>query len=332
MQRVTLIEGDGIGPEVVEATKLVLDAAGADIEWEPVLVGNLAREAFGEVLPDSVLESIRKNGVGLKGPITTPIGEGISSINVRLRKELKLYACVRPVRSLPGIQCLHPDIDLTIIQESTEDLYAGIEHEIVPGVVESLKVITTEASTRIARFAFQHAKRVGYESVTAVHKANIMKLSDGLFLDCCRQVAKEFPDIRFNERIVDALSMKLVTHPQEFEILVTTNLYGDILSDLAAGLVGGLGLVPGANIGDGCAVFEAVHGSWPEAAGKGIANPTALIFSGVMLLSHLGYEEKANAVREAVVSVLAEGAHVTQDLGGRSSTREFAETVAKRLS
>ena len=331
MYRVTLIEGDGIGPEVVASARRVLEAVGLDVEWEPVAVGVAAQDAVGEWLPSHVLDSIRRNRVGLKGPVTTPIGEGIPSINVRLRKELDLYASVRPVRSLPGVRCLHPDVNLTLVRENTEDLYAGIEHEILPGIVESLKLITRNASLRIARFAFQYARQTGYTRVTAVHKANIMKLSDGLFLDCCREVADEFPDIAFDDRIVDSVSMRLVMHPQEFGVLVATNLYGDILSDTAAGLVGGLGMVPGANIGENCAIFEAVHGSWPEAAGKGIANPTALILTAAMMLSHLGEEAKAQLVQRAVMSTLEEGVHLTRDLGGTASTDEFTEAVIDHL-
>ena len=332
MHRVTLIEGDGIGPEVVAAARHVLDAAGAKIEWETVAVGTQADPGPGEGLPPFVLESLRRNQVGLKGPVTTPVGKGIPSINVRLRKALGLYANVRPIRSLPGVPCLYPDVNLTIVRENTEDLYAGIEHEIVPGVVEALKIITRKASLRIARFAFQYARQAGYKSVTAIHKANILKLSDGLFLDCCRQVAQEFPDIVFDDQIVDAASMRLVMRPQEFGVLVAPNLYGDILSDLAAGLVGGLGVAPGANIGEDCAIFEAVHGSWPEAAGKGIANPIAMILTGTMLLRHLGEEAVAHRVERAVKTTLAEGKHLTQDLGGSAATAEFTETVVSHLS
>jgi isocitrate dehydrogenase (NAD+) len=331
MHRVTLIEGDGIGPEVVVAARRVLEAAGADIQWEPVAVGVTAKESFGEALPTVALESLKRNQVGLKGPVTTPVGSGIPSVNVGLRKELGLYACVRPIRSLPGVPCLYPDIDLTIIRENTEDLYTGIEHEIAPGVVEGLKVITEKASLRIVRFAFQYAQQAGYSKVTAAHKANIMKLTDGLFLNCCRQAAQEFPRITFDDKIVDNLSMRLVMHPQEFGLLVAPNLYGDILSDLAAGLVGGLGLVPGANIGEGCAVFEAVHGSWPEAAGNGIANPTAMILTAAMLLQHLGEEATAQAVEEAVKAALREGSCLTRDLGGSATTDEFTEAVINHL-
>ena len=331
MYRITLIEGDGIGPEVVASARRVLEAVGLGVEWEPVAVGVAAQDAVGEWLPSHVLDSIRRNRLGLKGPVTTPIGEGIPSINVRLRKELDLYASVRPVRSLPGVRCLHPDVNLTLVRENTEDLYAGIEHEILPGIVESLKLITRNASLRIARFAFQYARQAGYIRVTAVHKANIMKLSDGLFLYCCREVADEFPDIAFDDKIVDSVSMRLVMHPQEFGVLVATNLYGDILSDTAAGLVGGLGMVPGANIGENCAIFEAVHGSWPEAAGKGIANPTALILTAAMMLSHMGEEAMAQLVQRAVMSTLEEGVHLTRDLGGTASTDEFTEAVIDHL-
>ena len=331
MYRVTLIEGDGIGPEVVAAARRVLAATGLSIDWEPVVVGQAAQLAVGETLPSSALESLRRNRVGLKGPVTTPVGEGIPSINVRLRKELGLYAGVRPVRSLPGVRCLYPDISITLIRENTEDLYAGIEHEIVPGVVESLKLITRDASTRIARFAFQYAEQHGYSRVIAVHKANIMKLSDGLFLDCCRETSRGFPHVTFDEGIVDSVSMRLVMRPQEYGILVATNLYGDILSDLAAGLVGGLGMVPGANFGEECALFEVVHGSWPEAAGKGIANPTALILTAVMMLRHLGEEEKAKTVVRALKAALSEGSDLTQDLGGSASTEQFTEAVIGHL-
>ena len=331
MYRVTLIEGDGIGPEVVASARRVLAAVGLAIDWEPVVVGEAARLAVGETLPSSVLESLRRNGVGLKGPVTTPVGEGIPSINVRLRMELNLYAGVRPVRSLPGVRCLYPDINLTLIRENTEDLYAGIEHEVVPGVVESLKLITRDASIRIARFAFEYAERAGYSRVTAVHKANIMKLSDGLFLNCCRETSRAFRHVAFDEGIVDSVSMRLVMRPQEFGVLVATNLYGDILSDLAAGLVGGLGMVPGANFGEECALFEAVHGSWPEAAGKGIANPTALILTAAMLLQHIGEVEKAQAMERALKAVLSEGSHVTRDLGGSASTEQFTSAVIDHL-
>jgi isocitrate dehydrogenase (NAD+) len=329
--RVTLIEGDGIGPEVVEAMVRVVEAAGAEIEWETALVGERARETYGDALPRETLDAIRRNGVGIKGPTTTPIGEGIPSLNVRLRKELDLYACLRPVHSLPGVRALYDDVDLVVVRENTEDLYAGIEHEIVPGVVESLKVITRAASLRIARFAFEYAIHEGRDRVTAVHKANIMKLSDGLFLDCCREMAAQYPKTRYDEVIVDNACQQLVMRPQQFSVLVMPNLYGDIISDLAAGLVGGLGVVPGANIGDGCALFEAVHGSWPQAAGKGIANPTAMIRTGGMMLRHLGEAAIADRVEQAVGAALQEGSVRTQDLGGTASTQEFTEAVLGQL-
>lgn len=327
----TLIEGDGIGPEVVGAALQVLEAVDAPIQWERVVIGQRAYEKTGELLPAGVLESIKRNRIALKGPLTTPVGEGMPSLNVRLRKELDLYACVRPVRSLPGVPALYHDVNLTVVRENTEDLYAGIEHEIVPGVVESLKIITRTASLRIARFAFLHARQAGYRTVTAIHKANIMKLSDGLFLDCCRRTAQEFPDIAYNEVIVDNACMRLVMWPQDFGVLLTPNLYGDILSDLTAGLVGGLGVVPGANIGDESAVFEAVHGSWPEAAGQGLANPTALILTSAMMLRHMGEVNRAQAVEEAVRCALAENTHLTPDLGGHATTQEFTDAVIRCL-
>jgi len=323
----TLIEGDGIGPDVVGAALQVLEAARAPIRWEPMLVGQRAYERTGALLPAGVLASIKRNRIALKGPLTTPVGEGMPSLNVRLRKELDLYACVRPVRSLPGVPALYADVNLTVIRENTEDLYAGIEHEIIPGVVESLKIITKAASLRIARFAFLHVRQAGYRTVTAIHKANIMKLSDGLFLDCCRQTAREFADIQYTEVIVDNACMKLVMHPHAFGVLLTPNLYGDILSDLAAGL----GVVPGANIGDESAVFEAVHGSWPEAAAQGIANPTALILTAAMMLRYLGEEERARAVEGAVRCALAEGIHITPDLGGTATTQDFTDAVIRCL-
>jgi isocitrate dehydrogenase (NAD+) len=331
MHRVTLIEGDGIGPEVVRAACGVLDAAGADIEWEPAEIGLTALDRTGHSVPVGTLDSLKRNRVGLKGPATTPIGQGITSVNVQLRKELGLFACVRPIKSLPGVSSLYSNVDLTIIRENTEDLYCGIEHEVIPGVIEAIKLITREASLRIARFAFNYAERFGYQSVTAIHKANILKLSDGLFLDCCRQAALEFPNLILDEKIVDNAAMRLVMRPQEFGVLVAPNLYGDIISDLAAGLVGGLGLVPGANIGKDCAVFEAVHGSWPEAAGQGIANPTAMILTASLLLRHLGEVKKATAIETAVLQTLAQGTILTPDLGGTASTDEFASSVIKRL-
>ncbi|MBI4235959.1 MAG: NAD-dependent isocitrate dehydrogenase [Chloroflexi bacterium] len=329
--RVTLIEGDGIGPEVVGAAVRVLEAAGARVEWEPVLVGEKAREEYGVLLPEPALESIRRNGAGLKGPITTSIGEGIPSLNVRLRKELDLYACVRPVRSLPGVSAPYLDVDLVIVRENTEDLYAGIEHETVPGVVESLKVITRVASLRIARFGFEYAVREGFSHVTAVHKANIMKLSDGLFLNCCREVAAAYPALRYDEVIVDNACHQLVVRPQQFSVLVMPNLYRDIISDLGAGLVGGIGLVPGANVGDSAAVFEPVHGSWPQAAGQGIANRTAMIRTAALLLRYLGEAATSGRVERAVVATLGEGRVLTRDLGGQAGTADFTDAVIAHL-
>ena len=329
--KVTLIEGDGIGPEVVKAAVQVIEAAGVSIDWERMPVGATAVEAYGLVLPEETLESVRRNRASLKGPTTTPVGEGIPSLNVRLRKELDLYANVRPVRSLPGVRSLYPDVDLTVVRENTEDLYAGIEHEVVPGVIESLKIITRAASLRIARHAFRYATQQGLDHVTAVHKANIMKLSDGLFLQCCQEVAEDYPSIRYDEMIVDNACAQLVTHPQQFSVLLMENLYGDIISDLTAGLVGGIGLVPGANVGDGAAMFEAVHGSWPQAAGLDIANPTAMVRTGVMLLRYLGEGEAADRVEAAVVRTLAEGKTLTQDLGGDTGTTQFTQAVIKNL-
>lgn len=329
--RLTLIEGDGIGPEIARAAVDVVAAAGVSVEWERAPVGQIALKQTGELLPQETLRSIRKNKVALKGPITTPIGEGFPSINVALRQRLDLYACVRPVRSLPSVRSRFRDVDLVIVRENTEDLYAGKEHEIVPGVIESLKIITKRASTRIARFTFEYAARHGRKKVTAVHKANIMKLSDGLFLRCCRSIARRYPRIEYNEMIVDNTCLQMVIDPHQFDLVVTPNLYGDIISDLAAGLVGGIGLVPGANIGRQYAVFEPVHGSWPSAAGKGLANPAAMILSGVLMLRHIGEEQAAERVEGAVSEVLSEGKALTSDLGGAASTDEFTQAVVRRL-
>lgn len=328
---VTLIEGDGIGPEVAESTLRVLKAAGARIDWDRQEIGIPAREKHGVLLPGPVLASIQNNGVALKGPVTTPSAEGYPSLNVTLRKSLDLFACLRPVKSLPGVQSLHRDVDLVVVRENTEDLYAGVEHEVVPGIVQSVKVVTRAASTRIARFAFEYAAANNRELVTAVHKANIMKLSDGLFLECCREVAAQYPRIQYREMIVDAACQHLVLHPGRFDVLVMENLYGDIVSDLTAGLVGGLGMVPGANLGDSCAVFEATHGSWPEAAGRGLANPTALILTGAMMMRHLGEAEIAEAIESALTAAYVEGRNLTPDLGGAASTSEFTDQVIRCL-
>ncbi len=329
--RITLIEGDGIGPEIAKAAVDVIAAAGVSVTWDRAPVGQAALKQLGELLPRETLRSIRRNKVALKGPITTPVGEGYPSINVALRQKLDLYACVRPVTSLPGVRSRFENIDLVIIRENTEDLYAGKEHEIIPGVVESLKIITRRASTRIAKFTFEYAVRHRRKKVTAIHKANIMKLSDGLFLRCCRSVAKRYPQVEYSEMIVDNTCLQLVIDPHQFDLLVTPNLYGDIISDLAAGLVGGVGLVPGANIGRTYAVFEPVHGSWPSAAGKGLANPTAMILSSVLMLRHIGEERAAQRVEQAVSDVLAEGKTLTSDLGGTASTDEFSSAVVQRL-
>jgi len=328
--RITLIPGDGIGPEVTDAVLQILSAAKVVIEWERHDAGVTAVERGGTPLPPELLESIRRNTVAFKGPVATPVGEGFTSVNVGLRKGLNLYANLRPVWNLPGVPSRFGSVDLVIVRENTEDLYAGLEHQIVPGVVESLKIITEKASTRIGRFAFEYARRHRRKRVTAIHKANIMKMSDGLFLDSVRAVAKEFPDIAYDERIIDAACMQLVLAPERFDVLVLPNLYGDIVSDLAAGLVGGLGVVGAANLGAACAVFEAVHGSAPDIAGKGIANPTALLLSAVLMLQHIGEPAAADAVMKALASVLSAGVR-TRDLGGNATTREFADAVCKVL-
>ncbi len=329
--RVTLIPGDGIGPEVSAAALRVIEAAGVKIEWERFDVGNRAQELLGTSLPDDVVESIKRNGVALKGPVTTEIGKGFTSVNVRLRKALDLYANLRPVRKLPGVESPFGDVDLVVVRENTEDLYAGIEHEVVPGVIESLKIITEKGSTRIADFAFSYAQTSGRKKVTAIHKANIMKRSDGLFLECFRRVAAGYPDIEHNEMIVDTACMKLVMNPCQFDVLVMENLYGDIISDLAAGLVGGLGVVPGANLGENAAIFEAVHGTAPDIAGKNLANPTAILLSAVMMLRHIGEDPVASRIEAALDKVLAGREKTTPDLGGKASTTEFTDAVIAAL-
>src|SRR6187551_618773 len=330
--RVTLIPGDGIGPELAEATTRVLDATGIAFEWETQEAGEATIAAEGTPLPDRVLESIRRNKVGLKGPITTPVGSGFRSVNVGLRQALNLYANLRPARSMKGVESRYEDVDLVIVRENTEDLYAGIEHMVGRDAAESIKIITRAASERIARFAFDYAVANGRHKVTAVHKANIMKLSDGLFLESCRTVAEEYTGrIEFEDRIVDNMCMQLVQKPELYDVLVLPNLYGDIVSDLAAGLVGGLGVAPGANIGIDAAVFEPVHGSAPKYAGQDKANPTALILSGALMLRHLGETNAADAVERATREVIAEGQTVTYDLGGTAGTREFGAAVAAQL-
>jgi isocitrate dehydrogenase (NAD+) len=329
--RITLIPGDGIGPEVTAAAVSVLRAAGVDIEWETFVVGAEALTKYGDPLPKDLIESIKRNKVALKGPVMTPVGTGFVSANVRLRKELDLYANLRPVRSLPGVPSRYEKVDMVVVRENTEDLYSGLEHEVVPGVIESLKIITERASRRIARFAFEYARREGRRKITAIHKANIMKMSDGLFLRCFREVASEYPEIEANDLIVDNACLQLVMNPTQFDVLLLENLYGDIISDLGAGLVGGLGVVPGANIGDDMAVFEAVHGAAPSIAGKGIANPTALIQTAVLMLKHIGEQEAAARIQTALESVLAEGKFLTRDLGGQASTLDFTEAVIRAL-
>jgi len=324
---ITLIPGDGIGPEVTSAVVRIIEAAGVDVAWETHYAGAQALEKFGTTLPDDLLESIKRNTVALKGPITTPIGKGFTSVNVGLRKTLDLYANLRPVRALPNVPCRYPELDLVVVRENTEDLYSGIEHVVVPGVVESIKIITEKASTRIARFAFEYARREGRKKVTAVHKANIMKLSDGLFLDCFRNVAKDYPEIEADDKIVDNACMQLVMRPEQFDIMLLENLYGDIVSDLCAGLVGGLGLVPGANIGELGALFEAVHGSAPDIAGQGIANPTALLQSGILMLRHIGERAAAQKIESAMLKVFVEGKVRTRDIGGQAKTTEFADAI-----
>jgi isocitrate dehydrogenase (NAD+) len=330
--RVTLIPGDGIGPELAEATRRVLDASGVAFEWEVVEAGEATIATQGTPLPESVLDSIRRNKVALKGPITTPVGSGFRSVNVGLRQALNLYANLRPARSMAGVQSRYDDVDLVIVRENTEDLYAGIEHMVGRDAAESIKIITRAASERIARFAFEYAIANGRRKVTAVHKANIMKLSDGLFLEACTSVAASYAGrVEFEDRIVDNMCMQLVQKPEMYDVLVLPNLYGDIVSDLAAGLVGGLGVAPGANIGEDGAVFEPVHGSAPKYAGQNKANPTALILSGALMLRHLGYADVAERVEGAVRTVIAAGRTVTSDLGGNTGTREFADAVIDQL-
>jgi isocitrate dehydrogenase (NAD+) len=328
---ITLIPGDGIGPEVSGAVVKILDSAGLDVEWESHLAGVLALERHGSTLPEALLESIRRNKVALKGPVTTPVGGGFTSVNVGLRKALDLFTNLRPVWNIPSVKSKYEGIDLVIVRENTEDLYSGLEHEVVPGVVESLKIITEVASTRVAVFAFEYARKHGRKRVTVVHKANIMKLGDGLFLRSVQEVAKRYPEIVCDERIVDAACMHLVMNPAQFDILLMPNLYGDIVSDLCAGLVGGLGVVPAANLGMDIGVFEAVHGSAPDIAGKSVANPMALLLSAVLMLRHIDEGEMADRIMRALGDVLSEGVVRTRDLGGTASTIEFTEAICRRL-
>jgi len=329
---ITLIPGDGIGPEISKATQQVIEATGVNVKWEVVDAGADVADDYGTPLPDHVLESIKKNKVAIKGPITTPVGTGFRSVNVALRKALDLYACLRPAFTIKGVKTRYEGIDLTVVRENTEDLYAGIERMIDNDTAESIKRITRDASKRIARFAFDYAVKEGKNKVTAVHKANIMKFSDGLFLECAKEIAGEYPQIEFEDRIVDNMCMQLVQKPELYKVLLAPNLYGDILSDLCAGLVGGLGIAPGANIGDEMAVFEPVHGSAPKYAGQDKVNPTAMILSGVLMLKHIGEKEAAQKVLKATADVIGEGKMVTYDLGGNAKTSEMAQAIAEKIS
>lgn len=329
--KITLIPGDGIGPEIVAATVRVIEATGVEIEWETQILGSQALEKYGVTLPDTTIESIKTNKVALKGPQMTPVGKGFTSVNVGLRKALDLYSNVRPVKALPNVPCRYPELDLVIVRENTEGLYSGLEHVVIPGVVESIKIVTEKASTRIAKYAFEYAQDNDRKKVTAVHKANIMKLSDGLFLECFYNQAKLFPEIEADDKIIDNCCMQLVMRPEQFDVLVMENLYGDIVSDLCAGLIGGLGLAPGANIGEFGAVFEAVHGSAPDIAGQGIANPTALMLSAVQMLNHIGEREAAKKMHDAMLAVFADGKSITRDLGGTAKTNEFARAIEEKI-
>jgi isocitrate dehydrogenase (NAD+) len=328
---ITLIPGDGIGPEVTGAVLKILDSAGLQVEWESHVAGVLALERHGSTLPEELLASIRRNKVALKGPVTTPVGGGFTSVNVGLRKALDLFANLRPVWNIPSVASRYEGVDIVIVRENTEDLYSGLEHEVVPGVVESLKIITEHASMRVAAFAFEYARKHGRKRVTAVHKANIMKMGDGLFLRSVQKVAAGYPEIVCDDRIVDAACMHLVINPAQFDMLLLPNLYGDIVSDLCAGLVGGLGVVPGANLGMEIGVFEAVHGSAPDIAGKSVANPMALLLSAILMLRHIDEGPMADRIMKALGQVLSEGRVRTRDLGGTASTIEFTEAVCRRL-
>jgi isocitrate dehydrogenase (NAD+) len=329
--KVTLIPGEGIGPEVAAATRRILEATGVGIDWEEIAGRSDSSADQGKSVNQAAVESVRRNRVALKGPMATAIAGGAPSVNVALRKTLDLYANLRPVKNVPGVKSHFENVDLILVRENTEDLYSGLEHEVVPGVVESLKIITEKASTRIARFAFEYAKRHGRKKIHAIHKANIMKLSDGLFLKSVRAVAAQFPSIEYKELIVDNACMQIVMDPQQFDMLLLPNLYGDVMSDLAAGLVGGLGVVPSANIGDECAMFEAVHGTAPDIAGKGFANPTALLMSSALMLDHLGEKTAAERIQKALERVYRQGKHTTRDVGGKAGTEEFADAVIAAL-
>ena len=329
--KITLIPGDGIGPEVTKPTLAIIKAAGVKIDWETHLAGAEALKKHGSTIPKSLMDSFEKNRVALKGPVTTPVGEGFTSVNVALRQTFNLYANLRPIKNLPGVKARYQGIDLIVVRENTEGLYSGIEHEVIPGVVESLKIMTEKACTKISKFAFDFARRNGRKKVAAVHKANIMKMSDGLFLDCARKVAASYKTIGFSDVIVDNACLQLVINPWQFDVLLMENLYGDILSDLAAGLVGGLGVVPGANLGDNHALFEAVHGSAPDIKGKNIANPSAMIQAAIMMLRHLSEKAAANRISLALERVLMRGEVLTPDLGGRATTKKFADAIIREI-
>jgi len=332
--KVTLLPGEGIGPEVSRAARRILEAAGVQIDWEEIgarAEGTTGEVKTGSVLNQTAVDSVRRNGVALKGPMATAVAGGAPSVNVALRKTLDLYANLRPVRNLPGLKSRFENVDVVIVRENTEDLYSGLEHEVVPGVVESLKIITEKASTRIARFAFEYAKREGRKRIHAIHKANIMKLSDGLFLKSVRAVAEQYSGIEYKELIVDNACMQIVLNPQQFDVMLLPNLYGDVMSDLAAGLVGGLGVVPSGNLGDHGAMFEAVHGTAPDIAGKGLANPTALLLSSILMLDHLGERSAARRIEAALENVYREAKHTTRDVGGKAGTDEFTEAVIASL-
>jgi isocitrate dehydrogenase (NAD+) len=331
-REVTLIAGDGVGPEVTTAAVAVIAATGVELEWDRQAAGMNAFRRYGTPMPDALIESLKRTRVALKGPLETRVAEGWRSINVHLRRTFDLYASLRPTMSFAGVHTPFRNVDLVVVRENTEDLYSGIEHQVAPGVVESVKVITARASRRIARFAFEYATRHRRKSITAIHKANIMKLSDGLFLKCARAVAADFPKIRYQEQIVDAACMRLVTHPESFDMLLLENLYGDIVSDLCAGLVGGLGLVPGANYGDKGAIFEAVHGTAPDIAGKGVANPIAMILSSAMMLDYLGYRAAGEKIRAATGAVLRAGKVLTRDVGGTASTAAITDAIIRAMS
>jgi isocitrate dehydrogenase (NAD+) len=328
---ITLIPGDGIGPEVTKPTLKIIKAAGVQVKWETQLAGAEALKKKGSTLPQELMDSFEKNKVALKGPVTTPVGEGFASVNVELRQTFDLYANLRPIKNLPGVKARYHDVDLIVVRENTEGLYSGIEHEVVPGVMESLKIITEKASTRIARFAFDFARAHNRKKIAAIHKANIMKLTDGLFLDCARRMAVHYPDIAFGDLIVDNACLQLVLDPLKLDVLLLENLYGDIVSDLAAGLVGGLGVVPGANLGDRHALFETVHGSAPDIKGKNIANPTAMILAAVMMLNHISEKKAAERIFAALETVLRRGDCSTPDLGGSTTTTKFAEAIIREI-